>query len=252
MPQGYPPAYPQVGQPQSQAPNQGAPRDYFDQMGHNNEDRYAPGAHNQLPDATESMELAPTEFSSYLLSEDDLKEQEQADAEPYEPNYEGDGQSYHGDGQSFEGEGQSYDENDEPQPYYNYDQAPPDEAEVPYAQQPTGFPSESYVGLPAQVIPQAMPQAVPSPSTASYAQLGTPLPDDVRLAADPDLADALTVLLSTIDKQIEALTRQGGEAFARRDFRQAESIVRLSERLTNFKSEALLLLEAIEPSAEED
>lgn len=238
---GYPPGYPpQTGYPQNaqqspnQAPNQEAPRDYFDQIGHHL-DRFAsiPPKHESAPEIQAPQSYAGDEGDSQSYQGDEQSDQSEQD-----------------DGQSYRGDGRSYDEDDEPQPEYNYDQ-PPEEAqpEAPFVEEePSDFPNESHVGLPAQVIPQA----APSQSNASYAQLGTPLPDDVRLAADPDLADALTVLLSTIDKQIEALTRQGGEAFARRDFRQAESIVRLSERLTNFKSEALLLLEAIEPSAEED
>ncbi len=61
-------------------------------------------------------------------------------------------------------------------------------------------------------------------------------------SSENDLVDAISVVLDTIDSQIELLAQQGTDAFRERDFRRAESIIKLSERLTSFKSESQAIL----------
>ena len=61
-------------------------------------------------------------------------------------------------------------------------------------------------------------------------------------SSENDLVDAISVVLDTIDSQIELLAQQGTDAFRDRDFRRAESIIKLSERLTSFKAESQAIL----------
>ncbi|MGD9683315.1 MAG: hypothetical protein AB7W16_19275 [Candidatus Obscuribacterales bacterium] len=72
----------------------------------------------------------------------------------------------------------------------------------------------------------------------------------INVEADVDLTDALSVLLGAVDRQVEILSRQGAEAFSQKDFKRAEVIVKLSERLTEFKADAGSLLDLLESSEE--
>ncbi|HMP54663.1 MAG TPA: hypothetical protein PKD05_24150, partial [Candidatus Melainabacteria bacterium] len=57
-----------------------------------------------------------------------------------------------------------------------------------------------------------------------------------------DLVNALRDVVITIDLKVERLSQKGAEAFANKDFKRAEVIIKLSERLNDFKAEASQLL----------
>ncbi|MBX9670232.1 MAG: hypothetical protein K2X93_21710 [Candidatus Obscuribacterales bacterium] len=92
-----------------------------------------------------------------------------------------------------------------------------------------GYPQESFNELPVMT----------AETMARFAQASKA---GFVFSSENDLVDAISVVLATIDPQIELLTQRGTEAFAARDFRRAESIIKLSERLNGFKSEAQAIL----------
>lgn len=95
------------------------------------------------------------------------------------------------------------------------------------------FPQESFTELPV----------VSMETVQSFEQAGQP---GFIFSSEDDFIDAISVVLSTIDTQIELLAQQGTEAFSSRDFRRAESVIKLSERLTRFKVEAQEILQVLQ------
>jgi hypothetical protein len=97
---------------------------------------------------------------------------------------------------------------------------------------PSSFPQESFNELP--VMSSETVQKFQDANKAGFV-----------FSSENDLVDAISVVLDTIDSQIELLAQQGTDAFRERDFRRAESIIKLSERLTSFKSESQAILNLI-------
>lgn len=60
--------------------------------------------------------------------------------------------------------------------------------------------------------------------------------------SESTLVGALSQVVTTIDSKVEILSQKGAEAFSNKDFKRAEVIIKLSERLNDFKEEANLLL----------
>ncbi len=60
------------------------------------------------------------------------------------------------------------------------------------------------------------------------------------------------VLLPVLDAQIDELATQGGKAFASKDFKKAEAIIKLSEKLEEFKNEASEILGLIDKEEDDD
>ncbi|MDZ4832181.1 MAG: hypothetical protein SGJ27_00115 [Candidatus Melainabacteria bacterium] len=189
--------------------------------------QYAQGGYSGTAHPLQAQQIAPTapppEDTSYLLSEHDYSEQEQqypSESEQYPEHEQGEDEGW----QTEEG---SYEE-----------VAVELEVEVGEAQwEETGnsafaqssFPQESCNELPV-VSPDTM-QKFQEAQSAGFV-----------FSSENDLVDAISVVLDTIDSQIERLANQGTDAFRLRDFRRAESIIKLSERLTSFKAESQAIL----------
>lgn len=94
------------------------------------------------------------------------------------------------------------------------------------------FPQESFTELP--VISKETVQRFEQASKAGFV-----------FSSEDDFVDAISVVLSTIDSQIELLAQQGTQAFSAKDFRRAEAIIKLSERLTSFKTEAQEIMQVL-------
>lgn len=97
-------------------------------------------------------------------------------------------------------------------------------------------PSSSHQRTPALQPPAPEPVSQ-SPSVSSQNAHQQPL----------SLTDALRVLLPGLDQELESLARQGGEAFAKRDFKLADDILKWSGRLSQFREEAADLLHELDP-----
>lgn len=74
---------------------------------------------------------------------------------------------------------------------------------------------------------------------------------EITLGKCPDLSDALSVLLPVLDAQIDELAAQGGKAFTTKDFKRAEAIIKLTEKLEDFKTEASAILNLIDDDEDE-
>ena len=94
------------------------------------------------------------------------------------------------------------------------------------------FPQESFTELP--VISKETVQRFEQANIPAFV-----------FSSEDDFVDAISVVLSTIDAQIELLAQQGTQAFGARDFRRAEAIIKLSERLTSFKTEAQEIMQVL-------
>ncbi len=75
---------------------------------------------------------------------------------------------------------------------------------------------------------------------------------EITLGKCPDLSDALSVLLPVLDAQIDELAAQGGKAFTTKDFKRAEAIIKLTEKLEDFKTEASAILNLIDDDEDEN
>ena len=75
---------------------------------------------------------------------------------------------------------------------------------------------------------------------------------EITLGKCPDLSDALSVLLPVLDAQIDELAAQGGKAFTTKDFKRAEAIIKLTEKLEDFKTEASSILNLIDDDEDSD
>ncbi len=75
---------------------------------------------------------------------------------------------------------------------------------------------------------------------------------EITLGKCPDLSDALSVLLPVLDAQIDELAAQGGKAFTTKDFKRAEAIIKLTEKLEDFKTEASSILKLIDDDEDDD
>lgn len=101
----------------------------------------------------------------------------------------------------------------------------------PPSQPPSSSPSQGSQGTSSQAQPQ--PQTTPSSNLNTQEVLS--------------LTDGLRSLLPGLDAELEALARQGGEAFAKRDFKLADDILKWSGRLSQFREEAADLLHELSP-----
>lgn len=63
---------------------------------------------------------------------------------------------------------------------------------------------------------------------------------------EADLPGVLAAVMNTIDMKVETLSQKGAQAFSQKDFKRAELIIKLSERLNEFKDEAGELLDLLE------
>lgn len=63
---------------------------------------------------------------------------------------------------------------------------------------------------------------------------------------EADLPGVLAAVMNTIDMKVETLSQKGAQAFSQKDFKRAELIIKLSERLNEFKDEAGELLGLLE------
>lgn len=192
--------------------------------------QYAQGGYDdQLNQASGDAEVSTASgdeqsqyyVAPYLLADSEGYEQEEHQTESYE---------YPSEEQSEEWQSEEEVSSEE------VEEASLDEAEPtweepgnsPFAQ--SSFPQESFNELP--VMSSETMQKFEAASKAGFV-----------FSSENDLVDAINVVLGTIDSQIELLSQQGTEAFQRRDFRRAESIIKLSERLTSFKVESQAILQ---------
>lgn len=63
---------------------------------------------------------------------------------------------------------------------------------------------------------------------------------------EADLPGVLAAVVNTIDMKVENLSQKGAQAFSVKDFKRAEMIIKLSERLNEFKEEANQLLSLLD------
>jgi hypothetical protein len=68
---------------------------------------------------------------------------------------------------------------------------------------------------------------------------------DPNSRTDPSMSfpAALSLLLSTLDRELEVVAKAGADAFAARDLTRADAALKFSGRLTEFRSVAHELLE---------
>ncbi len=120
------------------------------------------------------------------------------------------------------------------QPYPQQQQAQaypqtPQMGQAPQMPQPPQYPPQT-----AQPQYQQPPQAAPQPAPpAAPAQ-------PVRPATFPE---ALSALLSTLDKELEVVAKAGSDAFAQRDLARADAALKFSGRLSEFRTLARELWE---------
>lgn len=114
----------------------------------------------------------------------------------------------------------------------NSAQAPQSHASPSSPPSPASNQSSNQSQTQPQTQPQTTPQTTPS-NSSSHEYLS--------------LTDGLRVLLPGLDAELEALARQGGEAFAKRDFKLADDILKWSGRLSQFREEAADLLHELTP-----
>lgn len=106
----------------------------------------------------------------------------------------------------------------------------------PPMEEAPSFPQESFTELP--VMSKETVQRFERAREAGFV-----------FSSEDDFIDAITVVLSTIDAQISLLTQQKAHAFDSKDYGRAEAIIKLSERLTLFKTEASEIMQVL---SEED
>ncbi len=184
--------------------------------------QYAQGGYatTPVPDSPPSTE----DSESYLLSESDVDEQ----AEQYPEEYPAEEQAEE-EGWQPEDEQSEEVEIEEVEVELEVEEATWEEP-ANSAFSNSAFPQESFNELP--VMSNDALQKFEAANKAGFV-----------FSSENDLVDAISVVLDTIDSQIELLAQQGTEAFRQRDFRRAEAIIKLSERLTSFKSESQAILQ---------
>jgi hypothetical protein len=99
------------------------------------------------------------------------------------------------------------------------------------------FPQESFSELP--VISKEAVQRFEQAREAGFV-----------FSSESDFIDAISVVLSTIDAQIELLCQQKTNAFDTRDFGRAEALIKLCERLNSFKTEASGIMQVLSEDAD--
>jgi hypothetical protein len=220
------------------------------------------------PRAFQSADTVSDDHAQYLLSESDFQEQseqyegtqveEEVHEHELEPEQEGEAEAdsqENWDGEQAEGVEELESEEDEESEAVveeveaeevvesaegsweesnvaEFSMVSSMEATLPGSAEVSSFPQESFNELP--VMSKETVQRFEEASKAGFV-----------FSSENDFVDAISVVLSTIDSQIELLAQEGTKAFSSRDFRRAESIIRLSERLTTFKTEAQAIMQVL-------